>query len=118
MATPRPEVAEREISSPTVTRTVPGCLLHDRSEQTSSALAALSMLAKGTSMSEVRSNYMAELDHWIEQTVIQPLYSAWQAGEDGDAQHARKGEMNTTQLVKGAIRPKLSDSYDNGRAAG
>ena len=69
-------------------------------------------------MSEVRSNYMAELDHWIEQTVIQPLYSAWQAGEDGDAQHARKGEMNTTQMVKGAIRQKVLESYHNGQAAG
>ncbi len=69
-------------------------------------------------MSEVRSNYMAELDHWIEQTVIQPLYSAWQAGEDGDAHHDRKGEMKTTQMVKGAIRQKVLESYRNGQAAG
>ena len=69
-------------------------------------------------MPETRSNYMAELNHWIEQTVIEPLYSAWQAGEDGNKRYDEKGEMRTTQLVKAAIRQKVLESYRNGQAAG
>jgi hypothetical protein len=61
---------------------------------------------------------MAQLDHWIEQTVIEPLFSAWQAGAEGEHRHEQHGEMKTTQLVKGTIRQKVLESYHNGQAAG
>jgi hypothetical protein len=81
------------------------------------AAAAINpLLAKGTNMSEPKSNYMAELDHWIEQSVIQPLYSAWQAGEESEV-HQGHNDLRTTPLVIKAIKSKVLESYHNGQAA-
>jgi hypothetical protein len=75
------------------------------------------MLAKGTTMSEQKSNYMAELEHWIDQRVIQPLFSAWQAGEESEV-HQGHNDIRTTPMVKEAIKNKVLESYHNGQAAG
>jgi hypothetical protein len=59
-------------------------------------------------MSEQKSNYMAELNLWIDANVIGPIESA-----SGSPQEL---EMASEQ-VKKLIRAKVLESYRNGQAA-
>ena len=59
-------------------------------------------------MSEEKTNYMAELDAWIEQSVFEPLYYAF-TPEGMDKEAVAK--------VKREIRQKVLESYRNGQAA-
>jgi hypothetical protein len=60
-------------------------------------------------MSEQKTNYMAELDLWIEANVIGPIESA--------SDSPQELEMAAEQ-VKKLIRAKVLESYHNGQAAG
>ena len=69
------------------------------------------MLAKGTSMSEQKQNFMVELDMWSSENVISPLYLACMRGPE-------EAIVETKELVKKVIRTKVLESYRNGQAAG
>jgi hypothetical protein len=61
-------------------------------------------------MSDEKSRYMAELDQWTAKEVIYPLYLAAQAtGEQPWAEASAQ--------VGYAIRAKVYQSYQNGKAA-
>jgi hypothetical protein len=60
-------------------------------------------------MSEHKTNYMAELDAWTEDTILYPLF-----GTDPNQEDWEKTEAE----VKYAIRQKVLESYKNGLRAG
>lgn len=78
-------------------------------EQTSSELATYQVLAKGKTMPEQTTSYMAELDQWSEANIIGPLLYVGPKEGDQEAVIAQ---------VKKAIRAKVLDSYRNGQANG
>ena len=59
-------------------------------------------------MSEAKTNFMAELDRWTEENILQPLFGTDPNQDDWAAVEAQ---------VKKAIRTKVLDSYHNGRRA-
>ena len=61
-------------------------------------------------MSEQKTNYMAELDLWIENNVIEPLLHCTET-DSSDWEKA-------VEQIKKAIRAKVLESYRNGQAAG
>ena len=61
-------------------------------------------------MSEARTNYMASLDEWREEQIIQPLADAYTHGPEEVI--VRAGD-----LAKRAIREKVLESYHNGQNA-
>jgi len=54
------------------------------------------------------SNFMAQLDKWTHETVIEPLHEAIMNGDSDECEQAQK-------LVKAAIREKVLESYRNGQ---
>jgi hypothetical protein len=90
---------------------VPGCLLHDRSERTSSTPQLYQLLAKGTTMSDQNTGFMADLDQWSEREVILPLADAYTHGPEQVINSAK-------EMARKAIRAKVLESYRNGQAAG
>jgi hypothetical protein len=69
------------------------------------------MLAKGTSMSEQKLSFMAQLDQWTEENVVFPLSLAMTNGNEETFAAA-------DQAVRKAIRAKVLESYRNGQSAG
>jgi hypothetical protein len=67
------------------------------------------LLAKGTSMSEQKTSFMAELDLWSEANIVGPLFHTDPNQDDWEDRVAQ---------VKKAIRTKVLDSYRNGQSAG
>jgi hypothetical protein len=65
-------------------------------------------------MPEQKTNYMAQLDAWSIDSVINPLFSA---AENYDGEHNYDWE-NTVEQVQKAIREKVLESYRNGQKAG
>ena len=63
-------------------------------------------------------NYMAELDNWIDEQVIEPLFAVWK-GQDEVAHDPQsyKGVELTSHGVRRAIREKVLESYRNGQNA-
>ena len=63
-------------------------------------------------MSEQKTSFMAELDAWTDQVIIEPLTvrAAISGAEDLSAETARQ--------VRYAIREKILESYKNGCKAG
>ncbi len=60
-------------------------------------------------MSEQKTNYMHELDLWIDANVIGPIESASDSPQELEA---------AADQVKKHIRAKVLESYRNGQAAG
>jgi len=59
-------------------------------------------------MSEQTTNYMSELDHWTEETIIAPLADAYTHGPEEAVILAKK-------LTMRSIREKVLESYHNGQ---
>ncbi|HEY6807115.1 MAG TPA: hypothetical protein VI306_26290, partial [Pyrinomonadaceae bacterium] len=66
---------------------------------------------KGTSMSEQKVSYMAQLDAWTEKSVLEVLSDAYVNGPE-------EVIINAQDEVRRAIRAKVLESYRNGQAAG
>jgi hypothetical protein len=64
-------------------------------------------------MSEQKSNYMQELNLWIDKNVVHPLMYG-DGPEDPDA----RSQAEIIDQVRQAIRTKVLESYHNGQAAG
>jgi hypothetical protein len=94
-----------------VTRKVTRLPTSRGSEQTSSALQTNQLLAKGTTMSEQKTSYMASLDAWSDKSVIEPLADAYLNGPE-------EVIINAQEYARKAIRTKVLESYRNGQAAG
>ena len=74
------------------------------------AAKAFTLAERDKHMSEQKTSFMTELDAWTKETVIEPLYKAWNAdSEDFD--------QETFAQVRHAIREKVLESYRNGQAA-
>jgi len=69
------------------------------------------LLAKGQTMSEVKTGYMAELDAWSDKSIIEPLADAYLQGPE-------EVIINAQEYARKAIREKVLESYRNGQAAG
>jgi hypothetical protein len=91
-----------------LTRKAPVCLPLPRGDANQQRTAVNQLLAKGTSMSE-QTSYMAELDKWVEATIVGPLLFT---------SHEEPGHEKVVEQVKKAIRAKVLDSYRNGQQAG
>ena len=61
-------------------------------------------------MSERKNNFMAELDAWTDEVIIDPLT----AGDD----ESEELSDETIEQVKYAIREKILESYKNGCRSG
>jgi hypothetical protein len=72
-------------------------------------LATNQVLAKGKTMPEQKTSFMAELDMWTEANVLGPMYHT--DPKDADWEDA-------VLRIKKAIRAKVLESYRNGQAAG
>ncbi len=61
-------------------------------------------------------NYMAELDNWIDELVIEPLFAVWKGQDEAERDpQSYKGVELTTYGVSRAIREKVLESYHNGQ---
>lgn len=75
-------------------------------------------------MSEINkpAGYMAQLDAWTQETVITPLYEAWETVETAPDEpfigQAQEDLLNVVAAVKKAVREKVLESYRNGQAVG
>jgi hypothetical protein len=68
-------------------------------------------------MAQVK-NYMAELDNWIDEQVIEPLFAVWKGQDEAERDpQSYKGVELTTHAVRRAIREKVLESYHNGQNA-
>jgi len=56
-------------------------------------------------------------DEWIEEEVINRLFAAWKAEDEGDDREEENVEV-MIQAVRKAIKEKVLESYHNGQAAG
>ena len=61
-------------------------------------------------MQEQGTNYMTELDHWADRSIIGPLADAYTHGPEEVIVRAKN-------LVRRAIREKVLESYHNGQNA-
>lgn len=62
--------------------------------------------------SEQKTNYMQELDDWIDENVLDPMVEA-------SSPDAADGALEETgELVRTGIKNKVLESYRNGQAAG
>ena len=61
-------------------------------------------------MSEQKTNFMAELDAWTDEVIIDPLTAG-----DGESEELSE---ETIEKVKYAIREKVLESYKNGCRSG
>lgn len=75
------------------------------------AAKAFKFAERDKHMSEQNLSYMQQLDQWIEQEVIDPLFAVWDGQDNGHP------ELNT-HAVRKAIRTKVLESYRNGQKAG
>lgn len=68
-----------------------------------------------------KTNYMQELDTWIDNQVIEPLFEAWdfqsRVADDESAKEAAQEVEATRGVVHKAIREKVLESYRNGQGA-
>ena len=69
------------------------------------------LLAKGTSMSEQKVSFMAELDAWSDKSIIEPLADAYINGPE-------EVIIRAQEYARKAIRAKVHESYRNGQASG
>jgi hypothetical protein len=61
-------------------------------------------------------NYMAELDNWIDELVIEPLFAVWKGQDEAEREpQSYKGVELTTYGVRRAIREKVLESFHNGQ---
>jgi|GEM_PF-4533083 len=82
-----------------------------RGEQNQQFPQTYFLLAKGTTMSEVKTGYMAELDAWSDKSIIEPLADAYLRGPE-------EVIINAQEYARKAIREKVLESYRNGQNAG
>ena len=80
------------------------------------AAEAFTLAERDNIMSEQEKpkSYMQELNQWIKDEVIDPLWYRSAFGEDPDAGSAE----DISDRVYAAIRAKVLESYRNGQAAG
>jgi hypothetical protein len=68
-----------------------------------------------------KQSYMVQLDDWIGNEVIEPLYDAWKYVERvGDEESAKEAAQEAEEIEKAvhkAIREKVLESYRNGMKA-
>ena len=73
-------------------------------------------------MSEQKQGYMAELDHWTEETILSPfagaLIDTHRATDDSATAESEKHLDEVEAQVKQAVREKVLQSYRNGQATG
>jgi hypothetical protein len=62
-------------------------------------------------MSEVKTGYMAELDDWTNEAIVEPLADAYLQGPEEVIVKAQEYALK-------AIREKVLESYRNGQNAG
>lgn len=62
-------------------------------------------------MSEVKTGYMAELDDWTNEAIIEPLADAYLRGPE-------EVIVKAQEYAHKAIREKVLESYRNGQNAG
>ena len=68
------------------------------------------------------SGYMQQLDQWIDEQVIEPLFEVWETrervvGDPEDEASVEKEVEQTVTVVRKALREKILESYHNGQAA-
>lgn len=69
-------------------------------------------------MKPAPTNYMGQLDQWVDEAVIQPLFAVWQGQRETEHDEiSYKGVELTTYGVRRAIREKVLESYHNGQKA-
>src|SRR6059036_172284 len=77
---------------------------------------------RDTTMSEQKQGYMAELDQWTHEFVIERILGAEReiqdAGERLTAAESERIFNDAVSEAKRAIREKVLESYRNGQAAG
>lgn len=68
---------------------------------------------------QTKTNYMTQLDDWIDEQVIEPLFEAWDFQEkapDEESAKAAAEELEETRSdVHKAIKEKTLESYRNGQ---
>lgn len=68
---------------------------------------------------QTKTNYMTQLDDWIDEQVIEPLFEAWdyqdKAASEEDAKAASEEVEETRSAVHKAIKEKTLESYRNGQ---
>ena len=65
-----------------------------------------------------QKRYMEQLDDWTQETILDPLYKAWdevQAAPDEYLDDAQRDLLAIVGQVKKAVREKVLDSYRNGQ---
>ena len=68
-----------------------------------------------------QKRYMEQLDDWTQETILDPLYKAWdevQAAPDEYLDDAQRDLLAVVGQVKKTVREKVLYSYRNGQKAG
>lgn len=73
-------------------------------------------------MPEQKTNFMASLDKWTEETIIFPLFEVARAfgkakGDEHLEEDSEKAIWHTHEAIKRSVREKVLESYRNGQAA-
>ena len=72
-------------------------------------------------MAEQKLRYMQQLDEWAQETIIDPLYKAWEAVERAPDEvwaECQAELVEVAQTVRKAVRERVLQSYRNGQKAG
>src|SRR5690348_12465301 len=73
-----------------------------------------------TIMSEHKQGYMAALDSWTQEMILDPVYEAWRDVERAPEEFCEECQQQLNVVVadaKRAIREKVLESYRNGQKA-
>ena len=72
-------------------------------------------------MAEQKPRYMQQLDEWTQETILDPLYKAWEAVENAPDEFREECQDELTEVVltvKKTVRERVLQSYRNGQKAG